>query len=426
LQIEETRAFFEHPERHALSRHNTGQYVEYLKQEINRIGTLNQLLAKLYEAEYGEAKELTDYVLRDEEFSRNLARTQQLYDGIITQLQETNLSKDFGGFKADVIAPPGFGVKVEPKASTVFLTSTVLGVLLGFGLAFVADMSDNTFRRPEEMSAALEVPIVGLIPLYIPPALASEIAAGRLDHSLSTYHWPMSAQSEAYRGLRTGLYFKNRGKANRVIQVTSPCPGDGKTTIAANLSICIAQSGKQVLLIDADMRKPRQHRIFGIGSTSGVSTLIAMDEELSDVVRPTSIDNLWLLPAGQLPPDPAELLTSARFGELIQLVRERYDYVIMDTGPLLAISDPSIILSHVDSVVLTMRLKKTQRRQAERARELLQSLDAPVTGVVVNAVGEMEASVYGYGDYGDYHHPDAVDLSAKPRALMVDASDSVA
>lgn len=419
LRIKHTRDVFEHPERHAVKSNTSGQYVEYLKQEIDRLATLEGLLAKLYESEYQAAKELTSYELRDQEFNRNMGRTQQLYDGIITRLQETNLTTDMGGFKADVIAPPQFGTKVQPQAGTVFLASTFLGILLGAGVAFVAELSDSSFRSPEEAATTLRLPVVGLIPQFAPPSIAEGRALAKLDRSLATYFWPRSAQSEAYRGLRTGLYFKNRGQTHKVIQVTSPCPGDGKSTIASNLSICIAQSGKQVLLIDADMRKPRQHAIFGAEAEAGMSTLLAMDEELNDVVQPTSIENLWLLPAGQLPPDPAELLTSQRFAELVQLVRERYDYVIIDSGPLLVISDPSIISSQVDGVVLAMRLKKTKRRQAERAMEILRALEAPIIGVVANAAGNSEARMYGYGSYGDYHHSSSGERSAKPRALTV-------
>lgn len=416
MRIKETQGYFKKLERNLLDRENNkanGEQVdsvqlcvEYLQQELGRIATSQKLLTTLYDADYELAKKLTDFELTEAEFQRNMSRTQQLYDGIIAQLQDAELVQDYGGFKADVISPAGFGYRVQPNAKSVFPISIFLGILLGLFLAYIADRTDNTFRTPEEVGAELGLPVVGHVPRFASVATArldTDIVNTSLAPSLCTYYRPMSAESEAYRGLRTGLYFSNRGKTHKVIQVTSPCPGDGKSTVVANLSVSIAQSGQRVLLIDADMRRPTQHIVFDIESESGLSTVIALDEDYKDAIFETAIENLWLMPVGPLPPDPSELLTSPRFGELISVVREQYDYVMIDSGPLIAVSDPSVVASQVDGILLDVRLAKTPRKQAERAREILATLDSRVLGVVVNAVGGSEARAYGYGYYGEYH-----------------------
>ena len=414
LRIRETRDAIEHPERDVTRASDSAKYIEYLRQELARVDTVQQMLTPMYETEFAAAKELTGFELRDQEFQRNMERTQQLYDGVIAQLQDAKLSKDYGGFKADVINPPSFGRKVEPKLSTILLSSFVLGCMLGALLAFCADLIDNGFASAEELRTHVSFPVMGHIPQFASVANVTESEeAGLFDSSLSAFHAPRSAETEAYRGLRTGLYFSNRGQTNKVIQITSPCPGDGKSTIASNLSVCIAQSGKSVLLIDADMRRPRQQEIFHVDSESGLSTIIALDQELDDVVQESPIKNLWLLPAGPIPPDPAELLTSARFGELINAVRDQYDYVVIDTGPLLAVSDPSIVSSQVDGLLLAVRLKKTRRRQVARAKEILDSVGAPVLGIVANAIMGSKDKSYGYYYYGDYERKSSASTSVK-------------
>lgn len=407
IRIARARDFFNRQEQAKLENGSVTvqSYVDFLTQELDRIATSQQIFDSLYETEQEIAKGFTNYELREKEFERNMSRTQQLYDGVIAQLQEAHLSKDYGGFKADVISPPQFGERIKPNLFFVLNTSLIIGLILGMSLATLADISNDSFHSSDEVKSKLGLQIVGQIPQFqARPRVPSDEASTNavLDPCLYAYHWPRSIETEAYRSLRTGLYFTNRGMRQKVIQVTSASPGDGKSTVASNLSVCIAQSGKRVLLIDADMRLPRLQRIFNVESQSGLSTLLAHGEELEDTIQQTAVENLWLLPAGPLPPDPAELLTSSIFADLIKVVRDQYDYVIIDTGPVLAISDPRIVSSQVDGVLLAVWLNKTKRKQIEQANYILGSLSAPVIGVVVNAVSGGEAKKYGYG-YGDYH-----------------------
>jgi capsular exopolysaccharide synthesis family protein len=231
-------------------------------------------------------------------------------------------------------------------------------------------------------------------------APAAEANGSVLSNSLCTYHRSQSREAEAYRGVRTALYFSTRGEGHKVIQITSPNMADGKTTLASNLAVSIAQSGKKIILIEADFRRPRVHKVFGLPSDVGLASVIAGDAELPDAIKESGVPNLSILVCGPRPANPAELLTSSRFQELLDVIRGQYDFVLIDTPPLLAVSDPCVVTPRVDGVLLIIRVSKNGRPDAERAREILNTLGAKVLGVVVNGVsGHPGAAGYGYERY---------------------------
>jgi capsular exopolysaccharide synthesis family protein len=221
-----------------------------------------------------------------------------------------------------------------------------------------------------------------------------------LDPLLCAYGRPGSAEAEAYRGVRTALYFGIGGDGCKVVQITSPDEGDGKTLLAANLAVTIAGSGKRVVLVDADLRRPCLHRLFGLPAESGLASVLAGEAEIPGAVRPSGVPGLWVLPCGPRPPNPAELLTSPRLPELLASLRERFDFVLLDTSALLAVSDPGAVAPRADGVLLVVRVGKNNRPQAERAREMLSALQATVAGVVVNGVGRRGGYGYEHRGYG--------------------------
>ena len=216
--------------------------------------------------------------------------------------------------------------------------------------------------------------------------------------------------------MRTALYFSTQGGGHNLIQVTSPDMGDGKSTLAANLAISIAQSGKRVVLVDADLRRPRLHKMLGLpANLTGLGLVIAGQAASADAVQETAVPGLSVLPCGPLPPNPAELLTSPRFKEVLDELRARYDFVLVDTPPLLAVTDPCVVAPRVDGVVLTMRMSKKSRPKAERAREILTTLGVNVLGVVVNGVTPSKrGGEYGAGQYEYTYSPD--DYAAQEEA----------
>ncbi len=208
-----------------------------------------------------------------------------------------------------------------------------------------------------------------------------------------------------------------------MIQVTSPDMGDGKTTLAANLAVAIAQSGKTVVVIDTDFRRPCVHKLFHLTAKQGLASVIGGDAELNDVIQPTSIPGLSVLPCGPIPANPAELLSMPGFQEALAVIREKYDYVIIDTPPLLAVTDPCVVVPHVDAVILTIRISKNVRPRALRAKEILATLRAKVLGVVVNGMDDF-AGGYGYG-YGYEHYQYTYAYHAEDRGTdSNDAGDS--
>ncbi len=345
--------------------------------------------------------------MEDEKLRRDITLTEKLLDSIIKKLEDVNLVKSVGGYDAKTIAPPTLGKKVHPSLMIIFPASVLLGGLFGFGLAYLAESMDKSFRNVDEIRARLGLPVVGQIPfLKIMDKNADKVApeATHLAPILYSHHHPKSIGAESYRGVRTSLYFNVHGKGHKLVQVTSPSSGDGKSTMAANLAISIAQSGKKVLLVDADMRKPTVHKLFGLSSKIGLSSVIVENIDPNEAIQDVSIPGLSILPCGPIPPNPAELLTSPHFEEFLLYLRDHFDFVIIDTPPLLAVTDPSIVAHKVDGVFLNIRFTKNGRPDAERAEDVLRSLKANIIGVVVNDSDSLlGTSAYGYGYSGDYH-----------------------
>jgi capsular exopolysaccharide synthesis family protein len=387
-------------------------YRDHFKQELRQLDTALRQVDDLYKQEHTAARALELYQVKDEGFRSEQARLQKLYDSLVDRLKDANLVKDMGGYKAQLISPPRIGRKVQPNALLIFPLSLAAGLLGGIGLAYLAEVTDRSFRDVDEVRRRLRLPLVGQIPHLTAADARLRRAADNghaFDPMLCTFYRPKSADAEAYRGLRTALYFSCLGEGHQVLQITSPVSGDGKTTLAANLAVSIAQSGKRVLLIDADLRRPHIHAIFGISAATGLGSIILGEAEPADSVQESGIPGLSLLPCGPIPPNPSELLTAPQFKELLDSLRMQYDFVIVDTPPLLAVTDPCVVAARVDAVLLNVRLTKNGRPAAMRAKDVLDTLGARVLGLVVNDTYR-QAGGYGYMD--GYH---AEEEGGRPR-----------
>ncbi len=377
-------------------------HIQTLKLELENTKTTAATLASLLKHEQSDAKESRSAEKQDESYRAEILRSQMLFDAVSKRLDEVSILKNFaGGYEAETIAPAAVGLKVYPRPTLVFATALVLGLLAGFGLAYVAELSDHSFRAPEEVRRQLALPIMGHIPAFGPAddnAATVDVKGPKIDPMLRAVHQPKSIEAEAYRGVRTALYFSSRSSGSKVIQVTSPDMGDGKSTLAANLAVSIAQSEKKVILIDADFRRPRVHKLFGVPAKVGLKSVITGEAELNDAIQATAVPGLFVLPCGPIPPNPAELLTLTQFSEILKVIREQYDFVIIDTPPLLAVTDPCVVVPHVDGVILTLRISKNARPHALRAKEILATLGASILGLVVNGMVRGKGG-YGYDDY---------------------------
>ncbi|MFL5328014.1 MAG: polysaccharide biosynthesis tyrosine autokinase [Gemmataceae bacterium] len=399
--------------RNSYFRHNKDApvetHIDAAKNFIKSLGArveLNELIVNQLQADFEKQKDDMEKIRtaeNEEEVLKNkVTMARSFFNAIVNRIEQFDLSKG-GGYTAKTITPAGYGFKVSPIPFQVFTAAGLLGTLLGIGLAYLAELSDKSFRNPVEIRRRLGLPVIGHVPFLAADEKAQElVAAGSstVDPMLITHYQSSSIGAEAYRGVRTALYFSTRGEAHQVIQVTSPNVGDGKSTLAANLAASIAQSGKRTLLIDADFRKPRVHKIFNVPAQVGMASVMAGQAELASAIQPTAVPNLSVLPCGPRPVNPSELLTSPKFKELLDELRTQFDFVIVDTPPILVVTDPAVVAPRVDGVILCIRVTKNGRPFAERAREVLASLGANVIGVVVNGFG----SQVGGGKYGYEHY----------------------
>jgi succinoglycan biosynthesis transport protein ExoP len=372
--------------------------VQSLKSEYEENRLMLDSLQPLLKEERTKAEELARYLIEEEESRSEVVRLRLLCDGIIDRLRQINLSREAGGFDAKEITPPGPGTKVAPLVLVYSALALVGGLAAGMGLAYLADFNDRSFRSPVEIRQRLGLPVIGHIPHLASAAPTDPAELRQASAHLVAYHRPKSPEAEAFRGVRTALYFSTRGTGHQVIQITSPGMGDGKSTLVANLAVSIAQSGKRTVLIDADFRRPTAHKLFPtIGRETGLASVIAGDVPLEDAVQSTPVPNLWIMPCGPRPANPAELLTSQRFEELLADLRAKYDIVLVDTPPVLMVSDPCAVAPRVDGVLLVIRQAKNNRPGAERAVEVLASLGATVLGIMVNDKSINSREGYGYG-----------------------------
>ncbi len=333
---------------------------------------------------------------------------------ILDRISEINvLSNDYNMFKVRVIDSPRNGYKTAPVLTKSLGYGTFLGSLLGIGLALLIDRFDMSFRTPSEIFGKLGAPVIGRIPRIKAEKGPVDVKGST---SLVTVHRAGSGAAEAFRAARTCIFFAMSTHGYRSFLVTSPSPGDGKSTFACNIAISIAQAGKRTLLVDADFRRPRIHRYMGEALEPGITEVLNGEVPLSKSVQRSFQENLYLLTTGGRPKNPGELVTSSEFKELLHKVTAEFDVIIIDSSPLLPVADATVISSYIDGVYMVMRIRKGIKISAQRARDNLDSVDANLLGVVVNGMDENpHYNEYGYyynthyRDYGRYYENGTTD-----------------
>jgi polysaccharide biosynthesis transport protein len=285
---------------------------------------------------------------------------------------------------------------VEPQKLRSALLALALGLALGVGIAFAVDHLDDSITNVEALERATGgvVPVIALVPAF------SEAKSGR-SHSVVSFARQTSAAAEAYRSLRTSVQFMGLDSPIRLIQVTSPNPFEGKTTTVANLGVAIAGTGTRVAIVDLDLRRPRLHEVFELDNDKGFTSVLLGRVSLDDALQPisgTPVGGLAaVLPAGPVPPNPSELLSSPRVQKLLDELSERVDLVLLDSPPVLPVTDALVISRCADALILVTKAEVTTRGAMQRAIELLQQVGAPLRGLVMNGADEREFYGYGYG-----------------------------
>jgi capsular exopolysaccharide synthesis family protein len=352
-----------------------------LAQEERRAGKQRELGAR-YELLKGEVE---------------TART--LHTSLRKQRMDTAVNADLAATNVRVIERPE--VPKRPSRPNIPLNLTIgmaAGLVLSIGAAFARDYFDDTVKSPEEMEEILHVPTLAAIPAF--DALPARAAAAALpaapQSELVVVREPWSGVAEAFRGVRTALLLSGADEPPRVTLVTSAGAGEGKTMASLNLALALAQAGARVILVDADLRHPRAHTALGAANDAGLSSVLLGRTALPNAVQTIEEPPLALLPAGPVPSNPSELLGSARMGMLLTHLRDAYDFVIVDTPPVLAVTDAVLLARDADGVILVVKGEHTPRALVRRARDRLTLAGTRVLGVVVNNVNARWSNVY-YG-----------------------------
>ena len=260
-----------------------------------------------------------------------------------------------------------------------------VGLLGGIGLAFAREGLDSTLRTPEQVEAVAGLPAVGIIPELATGPRWRRRAQNKLGLDCSILNSPASQWAESYRALRTALLFANGDVPPKVILVTSALPQEGKTTVSFNAAIALAHQGAKVLLIDADLRRPELHSCLGVPAAPGLGELLSYEASLPfDAAPSPKVPDLFLLPSGRPRPNPAEILGSLRMRRLLNGCRERFDFVVIDTPPVLAVTDAVVLSKSADAVLLVVRAAQTREQSLLRACDLLLRVNARIAGVLVN------------------------------------------
>jgi capsular exopolysaccharide synthesis family protein len=363
------------------------------------------LLTSAFERQKQEANQLNESAIEYTVLKRDAESNRQLYQNLLQRLKEAGVSAGLRSSNIRVVDIARTPITpIAPNIRRSLVLGLLLSLSLGIGLALILDSLDSTVRSIEELGAISALPSLGTIPLQIANGVLSRglkkiSSDGESTELLSlvAHGRPKSEAAEAYRALRTSILLSAFGAPPKVILVTSAMPQEGKTTISANSAVVLAQRGSRVLLVDADLRRPSIEKLFGIRTYSGLSTLISGSDQGKDVIVPVpQIPNLWILPAGPIPPQPAELLGSDIMRNEIARWRNEFDHIIIDTPPCLSVTDAALLSPEVDRVILVARSGKTTRASLRRACDLLFQVNARVMGIVLNAIDLRSGHAYYY------------------------------
>ncbi len=401
--------------------------------EVRNIqGAIARDLAILERQENGEAglyegskKKAVDLNLKELEFQRLdriRAQNEKLYGVLLEQLKEADLRRMMNTNNIRLIDVP-----IEPKSAVFPRVGTnvgialLVGLALGIALALVREQLDNTLKTPEDVEQRLEVTFLGLLPEIVeddvpgkdgkrkrrrPRRLTTKLAP-----ELLVFERPMSGAAEAARALRTNLMFMNPDRPYKRILVTSAAPAEGKTTVAVSTAVSLAQGGQRVCIVDCDLRRPRLHRIFDRAGDVGLMNVIVGDATLEEAAKPTLVPNLYCLPCGPIPPNSADVVASDKFRRLLDELSERFDRIVLDSPPVVAVTDSAIVSTLADGVIFVVRAFKTSLSVCRSGLRSLRDVDAPIAGAVLNAVN-LDRHEYNYYHYYYYKREGYAPLAA--------------
>ncbi|MDP4200582.1 MAG: polysaccharide biosynthesis tyrosine autokinase [Bacteroidota bacterium] len=386
-----------------------------------KIGQDSTVLAE-YDAKLGElhaeAESMPEKIVQTSALKRSEGVAEKMYGQLEDRYLEAWMTEEsvFGNVKAEdpaaLIAAP-----IRPNRQSAIVTGALLGLAIGIGIVVLLSFLDSTIRTPDQVEAEnvtllATIPVINHAsqPLSISPEIASAERPKFTPHRASHLD-PHSSVAESYRSLRTTVLFSGLDREIQVLAITSSAPQEGKSTTSSNMGIVMAQTGKKTLLIDADLRRPVLHSVFGLPREPGLTNLLFERATFEEAIKQTDVENLYVLPCGIIPPNPAELLGSQRMGQLIAKLREEFDMILLDTPPVVAVTDALLLGHTADATILVARADVTRIDALLRAMDSIERSGANMLGVVLNNFNV--ANAYGsYYKYYQYYHY----YSSTPRA----------
>ena len=363
------------------------------------------LLTREMEEHKKQVDELNRDLIHYNILQRQVETDRELYDGLLQRMKEAGVSAGLQSSNihvVDVAQTPRF--PYTPKKTRNLAVGLGIGLLLGAGLAFFIERLDNSLKTPDDIDRFLSLPSLGVIPSLDSAEPKRKLLLREKQVETVVHTNVMSLISESYRNLRVSVTLSSGTEAPpRVLLLTSSHAGEGKTTTAINLAITLAQTGARVVLLDCDLRRPRIHRIIGRDNNEGLRQYLSGKADLDAVVKVSEIPNLSIITAGPLYPNPTELLGSPRMKEGLAWLAGEYDYVVIDSSPVLAVSDARILATMVDGVILVVKGGVTPKEVVQHAKRLIEDVHGRLLGILLNNVNVQSADYrYSSGYYGSY------------------------
>lgn len=391
-----------------------------LRNELASVTSEGGGVSRLFEQAKQRAFDLNMLEIEYRRLERTKINTEKLYSLVLERSKESELTSSLRFNNIRVAEEPVASGPVSPRVPVNLGIGAILGLVMGLAMMIGWESMDRNLRTPDDVEMDLGVPLLGALQAVTTDnasrgsyygyghrrrrkTSSTEKPTDRSVPELIVHMAPSSSISESARAIRTSLTFASPDKAQRVVLVTSASPGEGKTMIASTIAIAFAQVGHRTLLLDCDLRRARLHRVFQQNNDIGVSSAILDPELLNSPAIQTIVPNLSLLPSGPRVANPAELLQSAKFAQLVNILRERYDRVVIDSPPITAVTDAVVISTLADAAVLVVRANKTQRHVAVRAIRALRDVSAPLLGCVLNCLDPQKRG-RGYYYYYHYYH----------------------
>lgn len=341
-----------------------------------------------------EAERFGDKAIQLGMLQRKVDTNRFLYDALVKKMKERDLTERNQAVNVWIIEKAELPqTPAKPNKKRNILLGIVLGLFGGIGLAFFFEYLDNTVKTPEDVEEKYNIPVIGTIDL-IKDKKQTVVQAVMKDSS--------SLIAESFKGMRTAVLLSSADNPPKILLVSSFTPGEGKSSVSASLAMSLAHAGKKVLLIDADMRRPVQHKYFNIENSSGLSSFLAGVSAENEIKMENPVENLYLILSGPIPPNPSELLSSKKLKDLLTNVSPDYDMIIIDTPPLASVTDPVILSKLVDGVILVTWAGKTTYEMLGKGLKQLREVDAPLIGVVLNRFNAKKSGYY--YNYGDYYY----------------------